>query len=53
MRDKTLEEEIPVIKESLLIYRKGIQKELDKYEPMVARLKRAVKICEERLSKIP
>lgn len=52
MHDKTLAEEVSVLKESLLIYRKGIEKELNKYEPMVKRLKNALKLCNERLSKL-
>ena len=51
MHDKTLSEEVPVLKESLLIYQKGIIKELDKYEPMVKRLRAVLKICNERLEK--
>ena len=52
MHDKTLSEEVPVTYEGLMIYRKGIEKELDKYESIVKRLQNALKICNERLSKI-
>lgn len=38
MNQKTIDEEIPVTKEGLEIYRKGLQKELDRIEPVYKRL---------------
>lgn len=38
MYQKTIDEEIPVTKEALEIYRKGLQKELDKIESIYNRL---------------
>lgn len=52
MRDKTIDEEIPVTKEGLLIYQKGIQKELDKYESVVKRLRNVLKQVDFHLERM-
>lgn len=49
---KTLEEEIPVTKDGLHIYIKGIQKELETKEPIVKHLRLALKKAQERLEKM-
>lgn len=43
MIQKTLKEEIPDTQEALRIYIKAIEQELGKYEPIVRRLKLALK----------
>ena len=52
MREKTLDKEIPVTKEALLFYKKGLEKELDKLEPVVKRIKLALKKTNEHLNKM-
>ena len=52
MKQKTIDEEIPVTKEGLLIYKKGIQKELEKIEPIYHRLKHVERRINEILEKI-
>ena len=48
---KTLIEELPSTKEGLDLYIKGVQKELDVREPLVTRLKLALKKAQERRDK--
>lgn len=52
MHNKTIEEEIPAAKEGLLIYRNGIEKELEKYEPIVKRLKLVLKELDKYLERM-
>lgn len=52
MREKTIDEEIPVTAEGLRIYKKGIEKELEKYEPIVKRLKLVLKEVNKHLERM-
>lgn len=49
MRERTLDEEIPDTTEALIIYRKGIIRELDKIEPAFKRLKLALEKANRKL----
>lgn len=52
MKEKTLEQEIPVTKEALLFYRGKIQIELDRQESIVRRLKLVLNMSNEALNKM-
>lgn len=52
MKEKTIDEEIPVTKEDLLLYRKGLEKELDTWEARLKRIKLALKRTDEYLEKM-
>lgn len=52
MRQMTIDEEIPVTKDGLIIYRNEIIKELDKRESVVRRLKTVLNKCDDILEKM-
>lgn len=51
MHEKSIDEEIPDTTEGLIIYRKGILKELGKIEPAYKKLKLVLKRIDEKLIK--
>ena len=53
MHIKTIEEEIPVTKEDILIYKAGIEKELRKLRPPVDRLEKVLEIVNLKLKRMP
>jgi hypothetical protein len=52
MHQRTLEEEIPDVKESLEFYIKSLEKELEQKEPVVVRIKLVLKKANEKLERI-
>lgn len=51
MKEKTIDEEIPVTDEGLSIYYQGLKKEMSKVEPTYKRLKLVMNKVEEILDK--
>lgn len=52
MRQKTIGEEVPTTKEGLQFFINALEKELNEKEPVVRRMKEALKQARERLEKI-